>query len=323
MNDETLFLYLNNELESDEQKKVEKWIAANPEKYEEIKKIRKKTEPDFSASKPNMDRMWRIINSEMQNTTNQKKNRKLTINNTFLKYAAILILSLGLISYYVQWKMNHIEWVEYASDGYKTEDIVLPDGSNITLNKESKLSYKKQFLAADREVVLKGEAFFQVQKNPKKPFIISVNNTMVKVLGTSFNINATGPSGNVLVSVKTGKVMFYKQNDTENTVYLNAGDIGVFLPNVQKIKKTENMDQNYLAWKTGILLFSDNTLPEVCETLNKYYNARISIDDSALSPKKLTARYQNKSLPEILELLKIALDIRYSQKDDKIKLTSN
>lgn len=323
MNEETLYLYLNNELSKEEQQLVEEWIRNNPGEYKKLKIIWEKSAIDNSSVKPDMKGMWGNIISEIENSEDNKQYRKISIYKSILKYAAIFILCFGISGYFVYKKINHIEWVEYASNNNSANDILLPDGSTITLNKVSTLFYKKQFLSADREVKLNGEAFFQVKRNPKKPFIINVNNTVVKVLGTSFNIDASDTSGNVTVSVKSGKVMFYEKGDTSNVVYLLKGDMGIFTPHEQKITKTGIPNENYLAWKTGILLFKDNDLQEVCEVLNEYYDTNIIADYPALKEKKLTARYQNKSLTEVLDLLSLALDLKYIQKGDNIYLIAN
>ena len=322
MKDEILFLYLNNELDAKEQKEVEEWINRNPEQFHEIKIIWKKTELNISTNEADLQKVWGNVISKIDQSNNTRE-RKLPIDKAILKYAAIFILALGLLGIIANNKINHNELIEYTSALNKTNSFVLPDGSSISLNKASSLEYKKQFLAKNREVNLKGEAFFQVKRNPKKPFIINVNGTRVKVLGTSFNIDAADTSGKVKVSVKSGKVMFYDKKDTSNVVYLTKGDVGIFSSHYQKIEKAKNKNQNYLAWKTGILLFKNNTLSEVCAILGKQYNTTLILENPVLAAKKLTARYQDKSLQEVLELMKIALDVDYVQKDNEIVLITN
>lgn len=322
MKDETLFLYLNDELDKHEQSKVEEWLEKNPEKYQEIKTIWEESKLDASGYKPDVNSMWNNVTSAIDHSDNRKKVKKMPVYKTLLRYAAIFIIGIGILGYLANQKINHIEWLQYTADNTAKKEVVLPDGSIVTLNKASSVEYKKAFRSKNREINLEGEAFFQVKRNPEKPFIVNLKNTRVRVLGTSFNVNATEPSGNVVVSVESGKVMFYDKSDTSNVVYLTKGNKGVFASHGKKIKQSTIHNNNYLAWKTGILLFKNQTLPEVCDALGKHFNTIIEIDNPALNTKKLTARYQNKSLSEVLELLKIALDVEYMQKNGKILLTS-
>ncbi len=323
MNDETLFLFLNNELSTKENEIVEAWIEKNPEHFEKLKLIWENSSIDQAAIKPDMENMWDKISSEIDSSEKNRKTLKAPRFKTLFKYAAIFMLGLGISGYIAYQRINHIEWIEYISNNNNLEDILLPDGSTVALNKASTLFYKKQFLADTREVKLIGEAFFQVKRNPNKPLIVNVNDAVVKVLGTSFNIDATDSLGHILVTVNSGRVMFHQKADTSNCVYLLKGDRGVFSSYEQTIIKSENEDENYLAWKTGILLFKNNTLPEVCEVLNKYYDTNIIIDQPDLVEKQLTARYDNLPLSEVLELLHLALDIQYIKKDDSIRLGVN
>ena len=321
MKDEILYLYLNKELDAEEQAQVEEWIKQNPEHFQKIKTIWEKAALDQSKAKPDTNKMWGNIISEIEQPKVQKQGRKLPAYRSLLKYAAIFLLGLGLIGYIAHREAKRVQWIEYASVNDVPEEIELPDGSTVTLNKESSLLYKKQRLSSTREVKLTGEAFFDVEKDPDRPFIINVNNTIVKVLGTSFAIDASDSAGAIIVSVKTGKVMFYKKDDPSDSVYLYPGDMGLLASSEQKISKSEIHDLNYMAWKTRVLLFKGNTLPEVCEVISKYYGSTIMVDHPDLLTRKLTARYQDKSLDEVLELLKIALDIQYEEKEDTVLLT--
>jgi len=323
MNDEILFLYLNNELDEYEQKKAVEWIEKNPVKYQEIKTIWEESKMDTAGYKIDLDKMWGNVSANIEHSNTSEKVKKIPAYTVFLKYAAIFIIGLGILGYLANQKINRTEWIQYTADNSVKKEVVLPDGSIVSLNKASSLEYKKQFLAKNREVNLKGEVFFQVKRNPKKPFLITVNNIRIKVLGTSFNVNASDISGNVEVSVESGKVMFYEKNDTSNVVYLTKGNRGIFASHDKRITKSTVQTKNYLAWETGVLLFKNNTLPEVCDVLSNHFNTSIIVDNTDLLTKKLTARYQNKSLPEVLELIKIALDVEYATQGDTILLTFN
>lgn len=125
---------------------------------------------------------------------------------------------------------------EYNST-QKEEVLTLSDGSRITLQPKSTLHYPRQFSAGKREVYLEGEAFFQITKNPQKPFLVYYNNIITKVLGTSFTINTNPQTGNVEVVVKTGRVQV-----SENEKLVKGDELNnavIVTPNQKAIYKTE------------------------------------------------------------------------------------
>lgn len=125
---------------------------------------------------------------------------------------------------------------EYNST-QKEEVLTLSDGSRITLQPKSTLHYLRQFSGDKREVYLEGEAFFQITKNPQKPFLVYYNNIITKVLGTSFTINTNPQTGNVEVVVKTGRVQVSENEKLVKGHELNNAVI--VTPNQKAIYKTE------------------------------------------------------------------------------------
>jgi transmembrane sensor len=126
---------------------------------------------------------------------------------------------------------------EYNSS-QKEEVLTLSDGSRITLQPKSTLHYPRQFSDGSREVYLEGEAFFQITKNPQKPFLVYYNNIITKVLGTSFIINTNPQTGNVEVIVKTGRVQV-----SENEKLVKGDELNnavIVTPNQKAIYKTES-----------------------------------------------------------------------------------
>ncbi len=115
--------------------------------------------------------------------------------------------------------------------------VLLSDGSKVFLKPRSSIHYPAAFAAGSREVYLEGEAFFQVAKNPQKPFFVFYNTIVTRVLGTSFTINTNAKTGNLEVSVKTGRVQVYENDQILTSAYQGKGVI--VTPNQRAIYKTE------------------------------------------------------------------------------------
>jgi len=155
------------------------------------------------------------------------------------------------------------------------------------LNKNSELHYPEAFATTDRRVQLEGEAFFDVQKNADKPFIINANHAEIKVLGTSFNVRALASEELIEVVVKTGKVLL---SDTREHVEMivNANEKARLRFPYGHIKKQPEKDMNELAWNTKVLLFKDTPVPEVVESLERLFN--VSKESNSSSKRDAASR---------------------------------
>lgn len=193
--------------------------------------------------------------------------------------------------------------------------IELTDGSKIWLNADSKIKYPPVFAGNTREVYLNGEAFFEVAKNPSKPFIIHLANGTVRVLGTSFNVRAYDNEKVVETSVATGKVAFIPRYQTRR----QKQDTLFITPN-NKVRYSLEEDQaNVLttvaaedkAWTEGRLIFRGATLAEIAVELERYFGKTVVFIDEEARNFRLTGSFQNNSLDEIMYYLSKSKDFKY------------
>jgi ferric-dicitrate binding protein FerR (iron transport regulator) len=187
----------------------------------------------------------------------------------------------------------------------------LPDGSVVTLNKRSVITYPSKFKGNSRAISLKGEAFFNVAPDKKKPFIISVNDVQVTVVGTSFNIKSE--NGSTEVVVETGIVQVAKPG---KTVELIAGEKIVISSNDSNAIKEKVSDKLYNYYRSKEFVCDDTPLWKLVQVVNEAYNARIIIGNKELSDKRLTTTFNNESLEQVLEVIHLTFDITIVQKED-------
>jgi ferric-dicitrate binding protein FerR (iron transport regulator) len=319
--------YYANECDQKEIEELDNWISEN----EEHKKIFIQVKQDLeilninnSMNKINVDSAWDKVKNRIEEA-DEKESIAMHSTTGFqfksvLKYAAMLILivGIGFITNKIYQSTNGKLNTEYAAIDEQGKEIILPDGSIVFLNSESTIFFEKTFAHNERRVILEGEAFFDVTKNPDKPFIIETKSAEVKVLGTSFNVNANLPNKEVEVFVKTGLVMLSDVDDLNNKILIEPGKIGL-LKN-KDLSKEENTDLNKISWKTKEIVFQEDNISNVINTLNKVYNTNISCSDQKVLDLKYTSTFRNQEIDSILNVICMTLDLKVDYIDNQINL---
>ena len=196
------------------------------------------------------------------------------------------------------------------------DSVYLSDGTKVILAKNTTIRYP-EILAKDfRQMTLvKGQAFFKVHRDVKRPFSVAIGQSKVSVLGTSFNINYNNNAINL--AVKTGKVMF-SPNEISSSAVLIAGQALKYDLQEQRIEWVNGTNAN--SWATKELQFTDMPLEEVCKELSSYYNVNIVVHNKMHSAKKFNARFKDSSLEEIFTVLKQTYKIRIDTNDQVITI---
>lgn len=231
----------------------------------------------------------------------------------------LVILALGIPAlYFGVIRNNNSEPLSnsYAEKGSLTVD--LPDGSRVYLNEGAEISYPPVFIR-EREVKLKGEAFFEVMSDPVNPFIVRSGNVVVSVLGTSFNVKQSKQSPNVEVYVKTGKVRMSVENSGQ-FITLESGEVGE--TESQNLTRSIQKDPNYISWKTKDFKFVDAELMGVLQELEDSYHVTIHTQVADLHNMKITTSYSEQSIDAILETIGTAFGLTVSNKEDGYYLTN-
>lgn len=292
-------------LTTEESYELEEWRAkpGNNDTYTALKELWLNAEKasHFAAANPK-----RELNKLYEKVKQPRKNRK-----WYWAAAASLVLLMSFAGYLYLSSGSNDSQIEYAVST-EIQELTLQDGTQVSLNKGAKLTQLKGFGEEERRVLLEGEAFFQVAKNPEKPFIIESGVTQTKVLGTAFNVE-THDMGTT-VSVEHGKVSF---STSEASIILVKDEAGVYSASTGKSLK-QKADLNYLAWKTGKLTFEDDPLSKAINDINTFYE--VNIETQNLTEHSLTTVFDNQPLEEVLEELKLLLGLDIDREGEKILL---
>jgi len=237
------------------------------------------------------------------------------IQSIYFRVAATILLLLGVGTMFVvlnEKDMLSRKVTVSTLDNQKNLQVSLPDGSNVILNRNTRLTYKRDFGKHDRNVTLKGEAFFDITPDTASPFTIDAGNARIKVVGTSFNVITSNADSAVEVFVKTGKVMVSDSEGTRDIV-LDPGYIGTM--SSQSSEKHLNEDQNYMAWNSGILIYDGQPLEVVIKDLRRVYDMNVVADDPEILKNTWTTNGPLDNQPEetIIRLICLSFNLSYSK----------
>lgn len=309
--EKTTIKYLTDKLDNEEKVAMENYLNDKEKRKEFDEYVRLWEESNKIGKQPdiNIEEDWQIVRSRMGF---DKRTKRISPLKYFSRIAAILVLAFGLV---ILFKMvlrvsetNNDYFTEYISADEK-KLVSLPDGSIITLNRNSKLLISKTFNSDNREVILTGEAYFDVEKNPDVPFKVYAENSIVEVLGTSFNIRSD--TSEVIVDVVSGKVAFYNPSTDVKGIRLSKQEEGIYTVTNSKILKSKRWDPNNIAWYTNEIIFDNSDIEYVFTTLARYFN-KIPIINAPNYPERFYGKFENgESLEEIIEVLSKTLDTKF------------
>ncbi|GAA3767738.1 FecR family protein [Flavobacterium ginsengiterrae] len=249
-----------------------------------------------------------MIKSDLSKLKKELKKIKKTNNVISFQYknwavAASVIFLIGLSVFFYRSVQSFTETKEYATRLGQRAKVTLSDGTQIWLNAGSNLKYPNEFKGDIREVYLTGEAFFDVAKDKKHPFIIHTNKMDTKVLGTSFNVQAYPDQTTQEVSVLTGRVNV-KSTVTEENVYVTLGQKVVFKSKSNKLQAFKDIPVNTISlWRKNIMVFEETPLPEVIATINRNYNVAIEIKNKNLNTLKINGYFKELSADQVVALV--------------------
>ena len=198
----------------------------------------------------------------------------------------------------------------------ETKSDTLPDGSGVFLNKKTELAYTYDKKEKSHFVKLKGEAYFNIQHDDDKNFIIDAEGVFIRDIGTSFNVKAYPEDNTVEVVVEEGKVMFYTGTDTG--IYLSAKGKGIYNKATKEFT-IEQPEENVLAYKTKFFSFSNTDLRAAVEALNNVYDKKIVLGEN-LSNCRLTVSFNQEDIDEIAAVMAETLGLTLKNSATEIRL---
>jgi transmembrane sensor len=277
--------------------------------------------PENSAEKKNLDHILYKIYYDINTKSAERKG--LSFENILkwaFRIAAIIILPIvafiGIQTYRVSY-LKKETLVEVTAPAWTRAKFSLPDGSTGWLNSNSTIKYKGNF-NSDRQVTLTGEAFFDVFKDKKRPFIVTTNEVIIKVSGTRFNIASYENEKNVEVVLEEGKIEF-NVKEMNNPITMNPNDLVIYKKDQKDFSTEVVQPQKYISWTEGKLVFRNDPLDVIARRLERYYNIDVEVNAGLNEDLRLRATFIDEDLEEVLELLKLSLPIDFRIENRNLK----
>ncbi|WP_046148436.1 FecR family protein [Parabacteroides sp. HGS0025] len=322
--DEHIFLrYYTDSLSADQKQEVEQWLQES----EENRKLARDVQYIYMAA----DTLNTIKEVNSAEALEQVKKRFRKPNKTnylvwFQKVAAILILPLLLSTIYFVTKKEPVEYIEIKTNPGMVAALNLPDGSKVWLNSGSYLKHPQKFTGDTRTVELDGEAYFSVQKDKSKRFIVNTPfDLKAEVLGTEFNIEAYKESNQVTTSLVSGsvKLSFRNKKNEEESFIMKPDDEVAYNIKTKGIKTNASYLPTQIAWKDGLVVFRNTSFEEALKILDKRFNTQFIVKNDLLYENSFTGTFSGQHLMLILEHFRLSSGIQYKFIDPEINPDKN
>lgn len=331
---ELLAKYLKGDCTDEERALLDQWYASLDSDV---------ALPSADEKKQLLARNWELLAAQTVETSSAKQVRF----RPYWAAAAVVLLISGLSWYFLrqpavelptqQGRVADVQssFTERINTSAVPERLVLSDESVVTLQPGSKLRYPLTFASNKREVILIGEAFFEVQKNPHKPFLVYSHDLITKVLGTSFRIKANATDRNVTVAVRTGRVSVYSpQLAAQTKLKSDPETIGVVLtPNQQvtylgqehRLVKTLVEKPVVLIREAELASFTFQNAPvsKIMEAIEKTYGVDIVYDEEVMANCFITTSLDQENLYDKLTIICKLLGATYKVIDAQIVITGS
>ncbi len=311
MEQEKIIQYITGNIADEAEKtKICNWInasAANKTEYIQLKNIYALSRK--SNHKFDLDREYLKLRMELGIPTKR-------IFLEFIKYAAIVIFAVGLTVFfqrnYINSRQSEVGLMnEVISPAGQISELVLSDGTKVWLNAGSSISYPPYFSSQNRIVHLNGEAFFKVTKDKENPFVVETKKMKVKVLGTSFNIDAFDQNKFVETTLVEGKVELHN-NGGAKIAEMFPGQLAKYDVDSRQVLISEVDTRFYSSWKDGKITFFNEPLEAIIIKLERWYNVKFTFSSEEIKSYRFSGTIlKYKPLDQVLQIIKISSPINY------------
>ena len=311
--------YLQGSLTPGEVVKFKDWLEADVAHAEMLKEAKQNWFPEAGMDKElenaTSEMRYKIrLNQSLENGFSKVERGRKAMFVRMVQIAAVFIAGILLtqVLHMTIFTTDSIQtsYCTVNADRGQKSNLILPDGTKVWLNSESKIQFSTEGFLANRQVKLNGEAYFDVKHNDKKPFVVITKDYDVEVLGTEFNVKAYDDLQRTETILVKGKVRI-KKGEKEFT--LNPGQKAIFEANNLLVKEADI--ETASSWKINELRYEGISLKDLVFSLERWFDVEITITDARLYEVKYSGVFKNdETIEEVLEALKFTTSINYQVK---------
>ncbi|MDR1090337.1 MAG: FecR domain-containing protein [Prevotella sp.] len=312
--------YLAGESQEDEIILLSEWLSLSDSNKQTFQRIKKYWEAEISGINiPYKEQSMPHLISRIRND-----NKKSLISRPWFQYSnsAVAVILMGVCLYLYLFKTSYLpdeeQYYSYMS-GNGVSSFSLPDGTQITLNKSSELTFSNFYNLKERKVKLSGEAYFNVIPNKNNPFKVELEGSSITVFGTVFNIRNKPEEKMIKTLLLEGSVRF---DSPAQSVFLLPSQQLSYNKENEKIDIETVNTEIATSWVNSLIKYKSVTFPEFLLLLEEYYDVRFIVDKELYEDKKITGAFDaNAQLERILNLIKKHIDFEWIKQDNQYIIT--
>lgn len=310
---EIMLRYLNGESTAEEGEVLQHWTGestANKEEFELTQRLWNDT-AEAALLSVDTEKAWEKV---MAKTIEKPAPvRSLFSWKKALSIAASVLLIAGAFYYFFQYPA--VSWsVTLAENGNR--QLLLSDGTRITLRKGAQLSLPSNYGSGERQVKLQGEAYFEITHDAQIPFSVVTDRSIVRDIGTAFLLQSSSSVDKV--TVMEGEVSFAEKSSSNKLITLRAGESAILENKGPQKEKADT--SNLMSWQSAVLIFNNTMLSKVAHDLSDYYSIEVEVPE-ALQTTPVTAEFRNEPLEQVIKELRMLTGLKVELTENKVVFT--
>lgn len=319
--DDLIAKYLAGEASHDEELLLRQWMdesAENKKYFGDIQFVHDKAIASHSYAKVNTEKAWDKVKSQMSHPAmvpmEQKSGKAINIWK-WMQVAAIfiVILSSAVYLYNSMGKSAKVTAAYTITSSDSTVSRAIAINTSICLNKHTSLQINQNKAERRKELTLKGEAFIQHVHSSDTTLIVKADETLIRDIGTSFNVKNYEGSPTIEVYVNEGEVAFY--TDKQAGIIISKGETGIFDKASRTFTKKANSNTNVISYKTKKFVFNNKKLTDALAELNAVYSEPITVKNPNLANCSITVTFDNESASSIVDIMAETLGLKVEKTD--------
>lgn len=313
MNEEKMIAYLKGELDAAGSAEVEAWYDASEENRKrlgEVYYLLYVCDRIHDSEHIDVEASLRRMKNRMH-AGRRRGMRRLAWRIAAAAAVIAVLLTAGLATSSVAKRLMR-PVVVFTQLGERSQ-VVLPDGTKVWLNSSSRVEYAAPLFSRERRVKMDGEAYFEVEHDPRAPFVVTTEGLDIKVLGTRFNIRNLDNEHTVSTVLLEGSVMAYATGDQSSSVRLRPSQQLLFDTRTKAMRLMDDPSaERSINWIDGRLSFDRNTLSEIVAELKRYYNVEVRFMDPSLSGERFSGEFRvGDGIYHIMSVLQLTYKFTY------------
>jgi len=316
--DQLIIAFLEHSISEEDAERLFMWVNEQEENKQYLLSYQKANlVTDFwKQSRYNGDLAYQQFLKRQKNTQQKVFVRHL---RSFMKYAAVLFFCVFIGFYFYHYLGTSVHKAEefiVCVPNSKHSFFYLSDSTEVWLNSGSEFKYTSDYGTKNREVYLKGEAYFCVRKNQQLPFIVKTDSVSVRVYGTKFSIRNYSDMEIVKVALQEGKIALNLESEKDQ-LFVQPEEEIVYRKGQSGYSKKYIDIHKVADWRRGILRFDMEPLSDIIQTLRRQYNVEIQMESTTYNQKVFYGSFSvNQSITEILDIVSGSLDLQYVYRDN-------